>query len=80
MVGGAVMCLVLNARDATQDVEAFFRPARVIRQAAARVAARAELPEGTRTSGFRDASRELWLAKLNPDRCCAGMVMFTTIP
>ena len=45
LVGGAVMCLALGARAATRDIDASCRPSTRVRQAAARVAAVAAVPE-----------------------------------
>ena len=45
LVGGAVMCLMFAARDATCNVDALFKPTAPVRAAAARVAMKADVPE-----------------------------------
>ncbi len=45
LIGGAVMCLVFNARAATRDVDAIFKPAALIRKLTAIIGERNGLPE-----------------------------------
>lgn len=45
LVGGAVMCLVYNARQSTKDIDAIFKPTQTIRRLVRAIAGQESLPE-----------------------------------
>ncbi len=53
LVGGAVMCMVYDARPSTRDVAAVFRPAATVREAASRAAVKAGIDDRWLNDGVK---------------------------
>ena len=53
LMGGAVMCLAYDARASTQDLDAVFKPAKIIRDAARRIADRNNYPQTWLNDGVK---------------------------
>ncbi len=54
VVGGAVMCMVYDARDSTHDVDAYFKPTTRIRQAAQRVSVKTNVADNWLNDSVKD--------------------------
>jgi hypothetical protein len=53
LAGGAAMCLVHEARDATKDIDALYEPKELINQVAGLIAERESLPKGWLNDGVK---------------------------